>query len=174
MKKPKRITVEKIVLTVAMTVWLLFLPMTGYESNVYDGSDVPNHAAYMLSHANVWHLLGNVFVLWLFRGELYLLESMLIAFVCSFLPAWCLWPIGVTVGFSGVIFAILGIKWGAYCRDMARDGKEKGRAALSGFLMKALPFALVGIVIPHINWCLHLYCLLVGFIYGRDIGGRVP
>ena len=162
-----RTTVEKIVLTVAMAVWLVFLPMTGYDSNVIDGSDVPNHLAYMLSHANIWHLLGNLFVFWLFRGNLYLLESMIIAFVFSFFPAWGIWPIGVTVGFSGVIFAILGIKWGVYCRDSAEKSEESGDAAMVNFITKTIPFVLIGIVIPHINWCLHLYCLLAGFVYGR-------
>ena len=163
----KRIVIEKIAISLVLTIWYLFLPVVGYEANDYESVNIPTHLAYMLSHANVWHLLGNLFVLWIMSNRLYLLPSVFIAFLCSFIPVFGIWPIGMTVGFSGVLFAIAGIKWGVYCRSFVLAGRWFEREALIEFAMKALPFALIGIVIPHINWCIHLYCMLSGFVYGR-------
>ena len=154
----KRLTVEKIILTLLLTACWLWMPVAGYESNVYEDVDVFSHATYIISHVNIWHLAGNLFVLWLLRRKLWLVPSVVMAVLCSFLPVFGIWPIGMTVGFSGVLFAIIGIKYGVLCRS-GMPVKE--------FCRKALPFAVVGIVIPHINWCLHLYCLLAGFVYGR-------
>ncbi len=151
--------VVKTVLTVVMVAWWALGKPVGYgccDATAY--GTVMEHAAYMVSHANVWHLAGNLFVLWMMRGKLYLLPAMVIAFVCSFIPAWSLWGgVGVTMGFSGVLFAIGGIKWGVYCR---------GIAAYRTFARKVLPIAVMGVLIPNMNWCLHTYCLLAGLCAG--------
>ena len=158
--------IEKCVLMFIMVVWWALLPQVGYENG--DVTDLPSHFLYMFSHANVWHLAGNLLWLWFFvRGRLYLLPSLAIGFLCSFIPAWSPWGMGVTMGFSGVLFAIAGIKWGIYCRNASAMGSIFERSALDEFAAKALPFALIGIIIPHINWCIHLYCLIAGFAYGR-------
>ena len=185
--KPKHIAlIQKTILTVIMVSWYVFLPLIGYTASTAPfgsaestlastsaestlASTVPfgfaestTHILYIFSHANIWHLAGNLFVLWSMGAPLCLLPSMAIAVLCSFLPAWGLWPLGMTVGFSGVIFAVWGIKWGRYCRRAPFR-----HVAYAEFCIRALPFALLGIVIPHINWCLHLYCLLCGLAYGR-------
>lgn len=162
----KRLTIEKTVLTVVLVTCYVLMPVTGY-TNSLSLSGIPNHLIYMFSHANVWHLAGNLFVLWILKRRLYLLPAVIIGFVCSFLPAFGLWPIGITVGFSGVLFAVIGIKWGVYCNSFAEAGRLFEVCAIEEFYIKVLPLALIGIIIPHINWCLHLYCLLVGFLFGR-------
>lgn len=152
----RRQLIEKTVLTLVMVACWLLLPETGYTSA--DTDNIGPHVAYMWCHANLWHLAGNLFVLWivLYRGRLHLAPSLIIAFLCSFLPQFSIYgDTGVTMGFSGVLFAIVGIRWGA------------GRCPLEKFATKALPFALLGIVIPHLNWCIHFYCMSAGFIYGR-------
>lgn len=160
----RRETTEKILLTVIMTGWWIFLPMTGYTTA--DADNLWPHLAYMWSHAGFWHLAGNLFVLWIMRGRLYLLQSLVIAFTASFIPGFSIYgDLGMTLGFSGAIFAIGGIKWGVYCTK--RYGRYVSACAFDDFVMKALPFALIGIVIPHLNWCLHLYALLFGYVYGR-------
>jgi hypothetical protein len=74
---------------------------------------------------------------------------------------------GVTLGFSGVLFAIVGTKWGLYIGEWSRQGATPMVRKYAGqFMMKILPFAIVGTIIPHVNWCLHTYCLLAGFAYG--------
>ena len=155
---------EKGILTfVILTFWLL-LPKIGYENG--DLENTTAHFLYMFCHANVWHLLGNLFVLWIIRGKLYLIPSLMIAFLTSLIPAWSLWgEVGVTMGFSGVIFAVYGIKWGLH--DKRRYEMDFSLPTYKEFMIKAMPFALVGILIPNLNWCLHLYCLLAGYVYGR-------
>ena len=165
----RRLTVEKTAVTAVLTLWYLLCPQIGYENSLTPLEPLWAHALYMVSHANVWHLMGNLFVLWIMRNRIYLFASVMIAFAASFLPVYGLfWPLeGVTMGFSGVLFAIFGVKWGAYCQSFEPGGKRMTREAHAEFAVKAMPFALIGIAIPHVNWCLHLYCLLGGFAYGR-------
>ena len=163
MEEGTRLTIEKCTVTAVLAAWYLLMPQTGYANS--PDSSVMDHLMSIVSHANVWHLGGNLFVVWLIRRRMYLLPSLVTAFVMSFIPAFGLWPIGLTMGFSGVLFAIAGIKWGIYSRHM--DENQNGRVAWVNFLTKVLPLALIGIVIPHINWCIHLYCLMTGFTYGR-------
>lgn len=155
---------EKGILTFVILTWWLLAPKTGYENG--DVEHIGAHVAYMFSHVNVWHLLGNLFVLWFIRGKMYVGPSLVIAFLVSFIPAWSLWgEVGVTMGFSGVLFAMWGVKWGVHCRRMY--GLHPSALAFDEFAMKAVPFALIGILVPHLNWCIHLYSLLAGYVYGR-------
>ncbi len=158
--------IEKYVVTAVLVACYLFAPAIGYENG--DVENTLPHIAYMFCHANVWHLAGNLFVLWIMHGRLYLIPSLVIAFLCSFIPGFSIYgDVGMTMGFSGVLFAIAGIKWGVYCMYASSMGQIFGKSAFHDFLMKALPFAVIGILIPHINWCIHLYCMLLGFVYGR-------
>ena len=165
----RRTTIEKSVLTAVLTAWFVAGPQVGYDCGLAPKGPLYGHLLYMISHANVWHLLGNVFVLWIIKGRLYLTASAVTAFLASFMPAFGLiWPLeDATMGFSGVIFAIFGVQWGVYCQSFWPGGREIMREALGEFSVKALPFAVLGMVVPHVNWCLHLYCLLGGFAYGR-------
>lgn len=161
-----RLTVEKALLTAVMVAWYAFGWQTGYASGDMSPAD---HLLSMVSHANVWHLAGNLFVLWIMKCRLYIFASAVIAFVASYLPVvGPIWPMdGVTMGFSGVIFAIWGAKWGVYCQSFWPAGDDIMREKIWEFCYKTVPFALIGMVMPNINWCLHLYCLLGGFAYGR-------
>lgn len=160
----KREMFEKILLTVIMVGWYIFMPVVGYTEA--DSDNMLPHFAYMLSHVNIWHLIGNLLVLWIMRGQLYLVQSVVIAFLASLIPAFSIWgDLGMTLGFSGVLFAIGGIKWGVYCAK--KYGRYFSASAFHDFALKALPFALIGILIPHLNWCLHLYALVMGYVYGR-------
>ncbi len=164
-----RTTTEKVAVTVVLVAWWIAMPQVGYvspagEPPVTVGVEVLMHAVYMLCHGNVWHLCGNLFAWWLMGGRLWLKEGVLTAFVMSWLPVWYLWGDGgMTLGFSGVLFAIMGMKWGS---AVVRQQTGRRRKLFLGFCWKALLFALVGAVIPHVNWCLHLYCLMGGFAYG--------
>lgn len=188
-------TVEKVVMTMVLTLWWLFGPVVGY-GDILEGGPAGNptgtiveivmpHVLYMVSHASFWHLLGNVFVLWMVNGRLFLWRALAIAFLCSWLPGvGSIWeivnnePVALTVGFSGVLFAIFGIKWGHYCvgqhkGKISRKGRvlDEQRTALSEkrlkrFCTHVLPFAVIGFFVPHLNWTIHLYCLTAGFFVG--------
>lgn len=159
----------KILLTVvAVVLWAAGMQIPAGDA----AGTMVSHAGYMVSHANVWHLAGNLFVLWMFRGRLFLIPSLVIAFVASYLPACeSVWeafvPVGATMGLSGVLFAIAGIKWGAACRNaIATHGTTAGKKLLRTFALRVVPFALLGMVVPHVNWCLHSWCLGIGFAAG--------
>jgi membrane associated rhomboid family serine protease len=190
-------TIQKVVITVVLVLWWLFGPVVGTVPMGIEGSGnaaayaegwqwmVASHVLYMVSHANFWHLAGNLFVLWMIPNRLYMLEAVIIAFVTSWLPGvGSIWevlsgePIGTTVGFSGVLFAIFGIKWGVYCVGqhkgrISRKGRvmDEQRTAISAkrlkmFCVRVLPFALIGFLVPHLNWTIHLYCLTAGLLVG--------
>ena len=108
------------------------------------------HVLYPLSHANIWHLLANVLCLWMIPCGLHLGSAYLVAVLCSFLPCF----LGEdTMGFSGVLFAIVGMSWGKVKRF--RD-----------MLWKNKWWLVIPMFIPHVNALLHIWCLLGGFLVG--------
>lgn len=153
-------TVVKSVVTMVLVLWWLYGPVVGYSSN----GTILEHLLWPLCHANIWHLIGNLYVLWCLKGDLHIKVAFVISFLCSWLPVLPgLWDLTsdepiTTVGISGVLCAIIGIKWGAYCCG----GKRYWT-----FVKNVMPFILIGVFVPHINWCIHLYCVVVGFLYGR-------
>lgn len=176
----KRETKEKIAVTVVLTLWWLLCPVVGYgpaaDATGTVATTLAEHCLYVVSHGNVWHLLGNLFVLWLIPGRLWLWQSVVIAFLCSWLPVipgvWDIIPLGEpadtvkTVGFSGALFGIIGVQWGRWCRKEHEVGC-RDRAAYWTFSKKVMPFVAIGTLIPHVNWSIHLYCVIAGVAYGR-------
>ncbi len=166
----------KVVVTALLVSWYVWMPAIGYNPAA-DATDtvagsIWGYLLWPLSHVNVWHLAGNLWVLWLLKGRLHLFWSYMMAVMCSFLPCvpgvWDLLSAGEpldTVGFSGVLCAIIGIRWGVWCETSLQiDGHCK--EAYWTFVKKVLPFIVIGIFIPHVNWSIHLYCLLAGLGYG--------
>ena len=159
-------TITKVLMTAQLALWWFAMPQVGYGSS----GTIWEHFFYPMSHVNVWHLAGNLWALWYLKGRLYMRESYVIAVLCSFLPVipgmWDMTPSAepiVTAGFSGVLCAVIGIKWGLWCSS------RKNLTAYWTFCKKVLPFVAVGMFIPHVNWCIHLYCLLAGLLYGRSL-----
>lgn len=152
------------------------MPETGYSND--DESILP-HVLYMFSHANVWHMLGNLFILWILRRPLFMPAAFLIGFFASYLPVLPgLWDLTnqdsmVTMGMSGMLFAIIGIKWGNYYRLAQSLGEAAEKKAFKDFCVKVLPFVIGGALLPHVNWSIHLYCLLAGTLYGKLIGFEI-
>ncbi len=149
----------KAVITMLLTAWWLYGPVVGYSPA--GSGTIQEHILWMVSHANIWHLLGNLWVLWLLKGKMHIAESVIISFLCSWIPVFGIWDIGDTVGFSGVLCATIGIRWGEWCKSCGT------MSAYGTFCKKVLPFVAVGALVPGINWCIHLYCILAGLIYGR-------
>lgn len=165
----KREMIEKCVVTLVLVACWAFLPAVGYTNGDTNGdaANIKFHLLYIVSHANIWHLAGNLLCLWLIRRELYLYSSLVIAFLVSFIPAFSIYgDMGVTLGFSGVLFAIVGTKWGVYAGERVLFGQTPMDRKNTKRFLRLLLIAIIGILIPHVNWCLHTYCLLGGFGYG--------
>ena len=169
-------TVCKVVVTAVLVVWWLvgpevgFWPVGGTDGN--SGGTIWEHVLWPLSHANVWHLAGNLYFLWVMKGRLHVREAYVLAVLCSFLPVLPgVWDFSAgeavrpmaTCGFSGVLCAVVGVKWGEWIKS------HYSITAYWTFAKRVLPFVAVGFLIPHVNWSIHLYCLLAGLAYGRHL-----
>lgn len=121
-----------------------------FPSFVFPGGGLIGHLLYPLSHANIFHLLANLLCLWMIYCRLHLLPAFAVAVVCSFLPCFVAEP---TMGFSGVLFAILGISWGRVHR-------------FKDMLWRNKWFLVIPMFIPHVNGFIHLYCLVGGYFVG--------
>ncbi len=130
-----------------LAVSFFALPKVGYRWNE---PDLWAHLGYVLSHANIFHLLCNSLAIAILRGKLRLHIAYMIAVVCSFLPTITAQPI---MGISGMVFAIVGMQWG-----YARRLKDMCRKVL-------VPTILVGLL-PNMAVCIHVYCLMFGYLYG--------
>ena len=125
-----------------------FLPIEGFTW----GGSLGGHVFYMLGHVNIFHLMANILCLVVIRCPLRLFESLLCAFICSYLPCF---THEETLGFSGVLFAMVGISWG-------RVNRFKEMFTRNWF------WILLPLIIPHVNGFLHLYCLLLGYFLGYE------
>lgn len=142
-----RYSLAKLIVSLLLVAWYFAMPVCGFDGY----SDIFGHLLYPLSHANVWHLAANVLCLWMIPCDLNLTISFLLAVLCSFLPCF---TSEATVGFSGVLFSIVGISWGRVRRFRDMIWRNKW-------------FLLIPFFIPHINAFIHLYCLLAGWVVGR-------
>lgn len=138
----------KLIVSIVLVGSYFFLPEYGFT---FSATPLTNHFLYPLSHANIWHLAGNILCLWMLRCPLHIIATFVCAVLCSFLPCFVAEP---TMGFSGVLFAMVGITWGKIHRFRDMLWRNKWILIIPAFL-------------PHINFMIHLYCLIVGYLYGR-------
>ena len=157
---------EKYVVTLILAGWWFLVPLVGYDSEKFPADALAGHLLYSLNHGNIWHLSSNLFVFWCLSGRFRLWQDYAIAVLCSFLPVFSFWDVGVTVGFSGILFSEIGIRWGLWCRKCIEAG-HSWLTTYWKFGKNVIPWVLVFAVIPHVNWCLHFYCVLTGLLYGR-------
>lgn len=151
---------SRFVVSLVLVGSYFLLPKYGFTSSL---SPLSSHLLYPFSHANIWHLLANILCLCLLRCPLHIFATYTIAVLCSFLPSFSLYSLLVgqgsalsepTYGFSGVLFAIVGVAWG-----------KVGR--FREMLTKNFWFLFIPAFIPHINFLIHLYCLLAGYALGH-------
>lgn len=136
----------KLVISIVLVGCYIFLPTFGFP----DGG-ILGHVLYPLCHANVWHLLANLVCVWMIPCEFHLSTTFLSAVLCSFLPCFVS---ELTVGFSGVLFCVVGMSWGRVRRFRDMIWRNKW-------------FLVIPFFIPHINAFIHVYCMLFGFMWGR-------
>ena len=138
---------SKLIVSVVLVLWYFVMPQFGFSG--FGG--LSGHLLYPLSHANVWHLTANILCLWMIPCEFHLITSFLLSVLCSFLPCFIS---EATCGFSGVLFAIVGMSWGRVRR-------------FKDMLWRNKWFLVIPIFLPHVNALLHVYCLVAGWLAGR-------
>ena len=130
-----------------------FLPKYGFTFH----GPLLNHFLYPFSHANIWHLSANILCLWMLRLPTHIIATYICAALCSFLPCPLLPLYGgsaeATMGFSGVLFAMVGVSWGKLHRFRDMVWRNKWYLIIPAFL-------------PHVNFLIHIYCMLAGYLYG--------
>ena len=144
----------KLVVSIVLVGSYFILPKYGFTFH----GPLINHLLYPLSHANIWHLAANILCLWMLRCQLHIFTTFVCAVLCSFLPCPLL-PIygdydAVTMGYSGALFAMVGISWGKIHRLRDMIVRNKWILIIPAFL-------------PHVNFLIHIYCLLLGYLYGH-------
>lgn len=144
----------KLLISCCLVGSYFLLPKYGFTSFDYSLQD---HLLYPISHANIWHLAGNVLCLWMLRCPTHIIATFVCAVLCSFLPCPLLPLYGessaITMGFSGVLFAMVGASWG-------RIGRFKEMIVRNKWIL------IITIFIPNVNFLIHFYCLVAGYLYG--------
>ena len=144
----------KLIVCLVLVVSYFSLPKYGFTFN----GPLVNHFLYPFSHANIWHLAANTLCLCMLRCKTHIIATYICAVLCSFLPCpqlplW--WNDGTepTMGYSGVLFVMVGISWGKIHRFRDMIYRNKWFLILPAFL-------------PHVNFLIHIYCLIAGYLYG--------
>lgn len=142
----------KVVVSVILVVWHFAMPQYSFGGwGVHpECGTIWEHLLYPLSHANIWHLAANVLCLWMIPCDLHLLAATFLSVLCSFLPCFIS---EATCGFSGVLFAIVGMSWGRVHRFKDMIWRNKW-------------FLIIPVFLPHVNALLHVYCLVAGWLWG--------
>ena len=151
--------IVKLVVCFLLVGSYFFLPKYGFTA--FNGSvcghDIATHFIYPFSHANIWHLSANILCLWLLRCQPHIFATYVCSALCSFLPCPLLplygEPADATMGFSGVLFAMVGVSWGKIHRFKDMVLRNKWILIIPAFL-------------PHVNFLIHIYCLFAGYLYG--------
>lgn len=145
-------------MTLVLSYFLL--PEYGFTTSLTQ-QDTPliNHFLYPLSHANIFHLAANVVCILAMPCPLKLHITYPIAVLASFIPSPTLYDLfsvggsmNPTMGFSGILFAAVGLSWGRIHRF--RDMVYRNRI-----------FLILPALFPNINALIHLYCLVLAYIY---------
>lgn len=128
---------------------MLMLGIDAMLVGIYDGCRWYQHLTYQFFHANIFHLVINLYVMWLCITRFKLSQrQMLMCFIISALPPATL-PIP-TIGASGIVYAMLGI--------------------INTMVVKKLRFAMwiaayiATSALFNCNWSIHLCCYALGFM----------
>jgi membrane associated rhomboid family serine protease len=154
----------KSLITLLLLISYFFLPKYGFTS--FEG--LGTHLLYPFSHVNIFHLAANILCLWMLRCRTHVLLTYCIAVAASFLPSFCLYGLIAgqgyaltepTYGYSGVIFAMVGISWGKANRFRDMLWRNKWYLIIPAF-------------VPHVNFLIHIYCLIGGYGAGVAVTQR--
>ena len=106
------------------------------------------HLVGQLLHANLFHLLANVYVLWLLRFSP---RELLAAYLLSIPATFVVWS-GQAMGFSSVLYALMGMKL---------PRVRMSRAGWMTFIAANVATAFV----PGIAFGVHVSAFALGYVY---------
>ena len=136
-----------------MVLSFLLLPKVGFHPQGGEVFMLPTNLFFPFVHANIFHLLCNILCLWQMTALKRMLPiGFIISLACSYLPESAF----DIMGCSGVIFAIIGYKFG----EVAMFRKMIKSYAL---------FFIITAFIPNVAVLFHLYCLIVAYLLGNII-----
>lgn len=125
--------------------------LTGMHLPAGGGSPWWHAFFYQACHCNVWHLIANLWCLWLIASSNYRVSARqcILAYSASVLAAFASCE---TEGLSGLLYALIGmLSWQA--------------ARIRTFHLWMLGFLAAGLLFPHrINITLHLVCYAGGIL----------
>ena len=126
----------------------------------------PNVFTYLLVHANIFHLVANMWALYAFMkhaDDKETFVSFLVGgYIASMVSYWLYdGDYRVVVGASGFIFGIIGIYLMLRYRGLKNIEMYKSRLFINVSILMA-----IGLIIPALAGLLHLYALAVGMSIG--------
>ena len=124
----------------------------------------PNVFTYPLIHANIFHLIANVWCLYFLmkvasdcKTWVLFIIGGAIASVISYL----LYNNSLVVGASGFIYGVIGV-----CTVYMYNNSNGVAFYRSAFFLSVLASLVLGIVIPGLAGLLHLYAIIIGVVIG--------
>lgn len=155
------------ILKIIITIALVTPYIVGYKVGYTDYRNFGEHVTFVFSHANIFHLLCNLLAFWCVRGSMHIIPAFAINLLASYIAPCSSLP---TMGASGVLFAVIGIKWGTYFANeyfnnwVERDIDILKHNAKKFLLYVIAPMALM-VLLPNVNYALHFCALCLAMIY---------
>lgn len=131
----------------AITILLLIylLPVSTPSVAASTASSWWTHLVYPFFHANIFHLLANIYALWFIRPTY---PILLTAWAIAIASSW-ITPVPV-VGFSSIIYAIWGMNM--------LNASQKAWIIFSAI-------NLITIFLPDMGWMVHFSAFTIGLLY---------
>lgn len=123
-----------------------------------------NAFTYPLVHANIFHLVANMIVLYLFLRFAVDIKTWAGFIVCGYMAsvgAYLLYNNPLVVGASGFVYGIMGM-YIAFAYRSLWNSKFYG----SLFFISVVIALAVGFIIPGLAGLLHLYAIIIGYMSG--------
>lgn len=79
--------------------------LTGYSTPASYSSEWWHHFTYMFFHANIFHLAGNIYAMWIIR-RFFTANNVISAYVISAVSSWA--TMVESIGSSGFVYALVG------------------------------------------------------------------
>lgn len=123
------------------------------DFGLHSNCSLLERSLYPFIHANILHVIVNIYIfnLCFYKCNMSVRQMVLSFVIGFFAPA----SLSNVVGLSGVCFALFGILFAHI---------KKGKRVT--YLAQVFITILVGLIVPHIAWSVHLFCFAFGLFSG--------